>query len=49
MSNDVNAKAEFASTLKLYKQRQPYRLPAEGAAVVPAAAQGPARAASRVR
>ena len=49
MSDDKNAKAEFAATLKLYKQRQPYRLPADTAAVVPAAAQRPARAASRVR
>jgi tetratricopeptide (TPR) repeat protein len=46
---DKHAQAEFTSTLKLYQQRQPYRLPADTAAVVPAAAQRPSRAGSRVR
>jgi tetratricopeptide (TPR) repeat protein len=50
MSTDKNAKTEFASTLRLYQQRQPYRLPSDAAAIVPAAAQQqPARAAGRVR
>lgn len=49
MVDDKHAKAEFAATLKLYQQRQPFRLPPDTAAIMPAAAQQPARAGSRVR
>ena len=49
MTNDTSAKAEFAATLKLYQKRQPYRLPSDTPAVLPAAAQKPARGGSRVR
>jgi tetratricopeptide (TPR) repeat protein len=46
LAEDKNARAEFTSTLKLYQQRQPYRLPNDGA-VVPAGAQKPARATAQ--
>jgi len=49
MSEDKHARAEFAATLKLYQQKQPYRLPADSAGVVPAAAQKAARPGNRVR
>jgi tetratricopeptide (TPR) repeat protein len=48
MSQDKQARAEYAATLKLYQQRQPYRLPADAAGVVPAAHKQP-RAATRIR